>query len=209
MANGQRNGEASGHPVASALLTIIKDHNLPSSAFDAYCEARIFEFYSDVMPDQSALEAHLGATQSAIIQLAAMILNGDAAKQSTDAAGHAGVALGLAHIIATLPSLRRRRQGFVPESLLQAVATSSEAFFNGDAASLSVAQALIALCHDHLAKYQALKPAIPASLKSAFLPLAPLPRLLKAASNSPDIVNQPVLLSQFARMYDILRGAVG
>lgn len=210
VANGQRDGEASGHPVASALLKTIKDHDLPCSAFDAYCEARIFEFYQDVMPDQTALEAYLGATQSSIIQLAAMIVDRDAAKRATDAAGHAGVAFGLAQIIARLPTLRRRRQGFVPESLLQSLGTTSEAFFSGGdkAAGDRVCEALIALCEDHLAKYKALKPVIPASLKSAFLPLAPVPRLLKAASRNSDIMNQPVAVSQFTRMVDIVRGAI-
>ncbi len=211
VANGQRDGEASGHPVASALLKTIKDYDLPHTAFDAYCEARIFEFYQDVMPDQTALEASLGATHSSIIQLAAMILDGDAAKLATDAAGHAGVALGLAQIIARFSTLHRRRQGFVPESLLQALGTSSEAFFNGDdtAKGNRVFEALIALSQDHLAKYVALKSTIPASLKPAFLPLAPVSRLLKAASRNSDSLNQPVAVSQFTRMVDILRGAMG
>jgi 15-cis-phytoene synthase len=120
VANGERDGEARGHPVASALLQTVAAHYLPRSAFDAFCEARISDFYHDVMPDQRALEAYLGATQSAVIQLAAMVLDRDLAKEASEAAGHAGVALGLVKMLRQLPLIRRRGQGFVPQTILAA-----------------------------------------------------------------------------------------
>ena len=205
--NGERDGEAAGHPVASALLKVIKDYNLPRSAFDAYCEARIFEFYADVMPDQTALEAYLGATQSSMIQLSAMILDRDDAKLVSDAAGHAGVAVGIAQITARLAIITRRSQGFVPQDMLAALGTSSEALFKGEATA-QVPQALAALSREHLAKFEVLRPAIPASLKPAFLHIALVPRVLKSALKSPDIFSQPAKVSQLARMFDILRAAM-
>jgi 15-cis-phytoene synthase len=132
VANGTRDAEAQGHPVATTLLQTIKDHNLPRSAFDTYCDARIFDFYHDAMPDQTALEAYLGATHSAFIQLACLIVDKDAARQAADASGHAGVALGTAAIIQQLPRTRSRSQCYVPADILNACGLDSDAFIKGD-----------------------------------------------------------------------------
>ena len=208
--NGERDGEARGHPVASALRETIAAHELPRSAFDAYCEARIFDFYHDVMPDQTALEAYLGATQSAIIQLAAMVLDKDAAKKASDAAGHAGVALGLVKILSQLSLIRRRGQGFVPQTILAAAGISNEEFLSGGdaAAGKRVCGALAALAQSHLTKLRALEPSLPKPLRPAFLPAASLTRRLKALEKADDPLNSAPEVSPLAVTWDIVRAAL-
>ena len=210
VANGLRDGEAVGHPVASTLLQTIAAHDLPRGALDAYCEARIFEFYHDVMPDQTALEAHLGSTQSMMIQLAAMVLDRDAARKVSDAAGHAGVALGLVDILRRLPVIRQRGQGFVPQSILAAVGVSNEIFM-GDvdaAAAVRVTGALSALAGDHWAKYQALASTVPKSVRPAFLPVACVPRVLRSVARQSDPARQMAPISPVLRMWDVMRLAI-
>ena len=211
VANGERDGEAKGHPVAASLLAAIADHGLPRAAFDSYCEARIFDFYHDLMPDQTALEAYLGATQSAIIQLAAMILYKDAAKNVTDAAGHAGVALGLAKILRQLPMIRRRGQGFVPQTILEAAGLSGKASLAdaNSAAGQRVAGALAALAESHLAKFRAAASSLPRQLRPAFLPIASLPRRLKALEGQGDPLNTAPDESPLGVTWDIARAALG
>lgn len=210
VANGLRDGEAMGHPVASSVLQTIAEHELPRTAFDAYCEARIFEFYHDVMPDQTSLEAHLGATQSAMIQLVAMVLDKDAARQVSDAAGHAGVAVGLAEILRRLPLIRQRGQGFVPETVLAVVGVSNEMFLSevDVVAGKRVVDALVALAQDHLAKYQALAATLPKSVKPAFLPVATVARLLKSVVRQTDPARQMGIVPPVMRMWDVARVAI-
>ena len=69
------NGEAGGHPLAEALLAAIGRHNLPTKPFDDYLEARIFDLYDDPMPGRAELEGYCGETASALIQLAALVLD--------------------------------------------------------------------------------------------------------------------------------------
>jgi 15-cis-phytoene synthase len=209
-ANGGRDGEARGHPVASALLETIAAYDLPRSAFDAYCEARIFDFYHDVMPDETALEAHLGATQSAIIQLAAMILDREAAKRANDAAGHAGVALGLVKILRQLPLIRRRGQGFVPQTILAAAGMSDEAFLGGGdvLGGKRLCGALSALAQSHLAKFKGLEPSLSMPLRSAFLPVSCVERRIRALEKQADPLNLPADVPPLAIAWDVAAAAL-
>ncbi len=207
--NGSRDGEAKGHPVASALLKTISDHALPRQALDAYCEAHIFDFYHDVMPDRTALEAHLGATQSAIIQLAAMILDPDAARGASEAAGHAGVAKGIALILRDLPRIRRRGQGFVPLAILNAAGLSQELFLSEPSkeAGKRLVQALGALAGEHVQKFKAASASLPKSIRPAFAPMATIARWVRAVETLSDPLRSSGAPSQFARLWSVARAS--
>jgi 15-cis-phytoene synthase len=205
--NGGRDGEAAGHPVASEVTKTIADHSLPREAFDACCEAHIFDFYHDVMPDRIALEAHLGATQSAIIQLAAMILDPDAARGASEAAGHSGVAKGLALILRDLPRIRRRGQGYVPLSILSAAGLSQEAFL-GEApveAGKRLVQALAALAAEHEQKFRSASVTLPKSIRPAFAPAAEINRRVRTVEKLADPLRNSAQPSQMARLWDVAR----
>lgn len=206
--NGERDGEARGHPVAAALLHSIEAHGLPRSAFDAYCEARIFDFYQDEMPDQTALEAYLGSTKSAILQLAAMVLDGDSARSASDAAGHAGVAQGVVLILQQ--QLHRRGQLFIPANILAAAGLSPESFKRGEdlqGLKRSVA-AMSALAQHHLDDFRAHSDSIDACLAPAFLPIAVVPRILRLMEDKADFSKPPRTPSPFMQIWDIFRAAV-
>jgi phytoene synthase len=163
-----------GHPLAEAVIAAIRRHGLPRKAFDDYLEARIFDLYDDPMPDRAALEGYCGETASALIQLAAVVLDPPAAPAVVDAAGHAGCAQAIAGLIRLIPLHRARGQCFVPKDVLAAAGTTPEAFLSGhDAASARRAvDAMAALAAEHLARFEARAAAIPQTLRPAFLPLA-------------------------------------
>jgi phytoene synthase len=168
-------GEAgAGNPLAEALLATIAAHHLPRQAFANYLEARIFDLYDDAMPSRADLEGYCGETASALIQLAALVLDPSNAPRHADLSGHAGCAQAIAGLLLLLPLHRARGQCFVPADILAAAGASPEAFLAGDGGTAAgrVVAAMIALAREHLTAFESGAPSLPASLRPAFLPLA-------------------------------------
>lgn len=202
--NGREHGAASGNPVAAALLNTIKSHSLPRTAFDNYCEARIFDLYDDPMPSRNDLEGYCGETASAIIQLASLILDGNAAPTHADTAGHAGVAQAVAGLLRLLPLQRRRGQVYIPADILAAVGTNAPTLLDGTdpTATKRAIDAMIALAEDHLAKFEATASTLPVTLRPAYLP-ARLTRtyLKKLKAVGADAANQTATISPLRRQW--------
>lgn len=164
-----------GHPLAEALLAAIDRHGLPKKPFDDYLEARIFDLYDDPMPSRADLEGYCGETASALIQLAALILDPKAAPAAAEAAGHGGCAQAMTGLLRLLPLHRARGQCYVPEDILSAAGTMADTFVAGrdPAAAGRAVAAMAALAAEHLAKFEAYAPTIARTVWPAFLPLAP------------------------------------
>ncbi|MFD1197410.1 phytoene/squalene synthase family protein [Brucella gallinifaecis] len=192
--NGEARGSAQAHPVAAALMDAISKYDLPHLAFDNYCEARIFDLYDDPMPSRNDLEGYCGETASALIQLAALILDRDAAQAHTETIGHAGVAQAVTGLLRLMPIHRGRGQIYVPADMLQAVGVTRETLLGNDdkSAHERVVSVMIALAREHLAIFDKSKKALPKSLGPAFLPMTLVPAYLKAierlGSNAADQV---------------------
>jgi 15-cis-phytoene synthase len=205
-----RDGEAAAHPVASALLSAIDEHGLPVQTLTAMAEARIADLYQDPMPDVAALEAYLGETESQVFQLAAMILDRDAASGCSDASGHAGMALGVASLILRLPWMMRRSLCLLPGDMLAAVGTDARMVLDGDLAARD--RALAAFCAlglDHLAKAQTAIRSLPASLRPAFVPLAMAARVFARSQRAgAGAFVQPIAPSRLAACWDMMCGAI-
>ena len=174
LAAGDPLAAASGHPVAEALVRTIVACELPGQAFDNYLEARVFDLYDDPMPSRTDLEGYCGETASVLIQLAAMVLDREAAPAFAELAGRAGCAQAMTGLLLLLPLHRARGQCFVPGEILAAVGSSRKEFLDADggAGAGHAVAAMIALAREHLAAFEAGAPALPASLRPAFLPLA-------------------------------------
>jgi 15-cis-phytoene synthase len=168
--------DSQGHPLAEELLLVVRRYELPRKAFDDYLEARIFDLYDDPMPGRAELEGYCGETASALIQLASLILDHDAATATADAAGHAGCAQAITGLIRLIPLHRQRGQCFVPKDVLTAAGTTPEAFIGGSdlPAARRAVKAMIALAREHLSKFEGHAGSIPQALRPAFLPLAPI-----------------------------------
>lgn len=107
------------HPVLIGLEPIIELGDLPKHAFVNLIEARRFDLYDDPMPTLNDLEGYLGETSSVLMQLATRVLVGEDSFALSDVTGAAGVAYGLARLMATLPAQCARGQCFVPLDLLE------------------------------------------------------------------------------------------
>lgn len=162
-----------GHPVADALRATISAHRLPKPAFDNMLEARIFDLYDDPMPSRTDLEGYCGETAAALIQLVAMVLDPVEAPRFAELAGRAGCAQAITGLLLLLPLHRRRGQCYVPADILAAAGSSPEDFVNGDVGpgAERAVQAMMALAREHLGAFEKGAPALPVSLRPAFLPL--------------------------------------
>lgn len=202
---------AGGYPLAEALLAVIERHSLPLDAFDRYLDARIFDLYDDPMPTRSDLEGYCGETASALIQLAAMMLEPEAAPAFAAAAGHAGCAQAIAGLVRLLPLHRARGQCYVPADILAAAGASRDdivAAGDGEAASRAVG-AFVELGREHAARFEAEAKGMPASLRPAFLPASlARPYLERAAAAGPTVLREVADLSVLRRHWTLLRRAV-
>ncbi|MGO4833288.1 phytoene/squalene synthase family protein [Rhizobiaceae sp. 2RAB30] len=203
-------GAGEGHPVAAALVETIRSDNLPLSAFDNYLEARVFDLYDDPMPSRGDLEGYCGETASAIIQLAALILDPATAPAHAEVAGHAGCALAITGLLRLLPIHRARGQCYVPRDILAAAGMSPEDFLVAapDGPARQAVEAMIALVNDHLAAFTKKAPDLPPPLRPAFLPLALVPAYLSKLSRDPGAALRASSgISELRRHWILLRAA--
>ena len=165
---------AGGHPTAVALLEVIRTHHLPVETFRNMLDARLFDLYNDPMPSRTDLEGYCGETASALIQLAGLVLDAEAATATAALAGHAGCAQAMTGLLLLLPIHRRRGQCYFPLDLLSAAGTTREAFLSGEdrEGSGRAVAAMTALARAHLSAFRQGAAALQASLRPAYLPLA-------------------------------------
>jgi 15-cis-phytoene synthase len=97
------------HPVAQALAKSIAFADLPKQPISNLVIAHEFDFYDDAMPNLNDLEGYLGETSSSLIQMASLVLG----ENFPQAAGFAGVALGLSAVLKT------GRKSFLPVDMVQ------------------------------------------------------------------------------------------
>ena len=185
---GHVHGSAEGNPVAAELLRAIRDFDLPVEPLSLLVDEHQFDLYNDPMPTTAALEGYLAATSSALFALAARIMAtpSDAAEHL---ARHAGLAQGIAQVIANLPRDAAHRQLFLPQQVLARHNCSMEDVFAGkDTPALrAVLDQLTGEAQQHLATALSLLAELPAAVRPAFLPLglvrADLKRLSQPARN--------------------------
>jgi phytoene synthase len=112
-------GGVPGHPVMEALAPAIEHGRLSFASFCNMIEARRFDLYDDPMPTLNALEGYLGETAAALIQMSALIIDRKRAEGCAEAAGLAGVAMGIPGLMRLLPMHRSRGQCFIPSEVLE------------------------------------------------------------------------------------------
>lgn len=203
--SGVRSGEAG--PVASALMATIVRYRLPLKVFEAMIDAHSFDLYDDPMGSLAELEAYAEKTSSALIVLAAQILNEGREPEVHDAARHAGIAYAMAGQLAAFPIHIARRQLYVPLDVLQRHGARPEDVFAGVATPpLKAALAeLREVARAHLS--QVLIESIPADLMPAFLSAALVAPALKRLERSADTPFTPRPLPQWRRQWLLWRAA--
>jgi phytoene synthase len=182
---GEARDGVEGHPVAAELLRTVQRFALPVDRLTRLIDEHQFDLYNDPMPTGAALDGYLGDTQAALIITAARI----AAPPSPELdhlARHAGLAQGIAQVIASLPRDAARRQLFVPLDLLERHGSGLEEVFAGELtpAIRKALDELIAQAKEHLQTALRLLADAPPAIRPTLLPLALLPRDLARLSRT-------------------------
>lgn len=186
--SGLVHGSAEGNPVAAELLRAIRDFDLPVEPLSLLVDEHLFDLYNDPMPTMTALEGYLAATCSALFALAARIM-GEASDASEHLARHAGLAQGIAQVIANLPRDSAHRQLFLPQQFLTSHGCRIEDVCAGKQTPNlnAVLDQLMGEGRQHLATASSLLAQVPPSARAAFLPLsqarADLDRLSRPGRN--------------------------
>jgi phytoene synthase len=173
MLAGTGQGGVEGNPVAAELLMTIRNFRLPVEPLRRLIEEHQFDLYNDPMPSMAALEGYINDTTTALFMLAADI----AARPSAEIehlARHAGLAQGLAQVIANVPLDASRRQLFVPLQVLQQHGSGIEEIFAGKQTPKvrATLDQLIGEAQRHLKTALGLLADVPPQVRPIFLPLA-------------------------------------
>lgn len=185
MLSGAGHGGIEGNPVAAELLLAIRDFRLPVEPLLRLIEEHQFDLYNDPMPSMAALEGYVTDTSAALFSLGArMVVRPSEAIDHL--ARHAGLAQGIAQVIAALPLDAARRQLFVPVPLLEKHGSGIEEVYAGKQTPTTRAaiDALIAEARGHLGTAFELLAGIPAEARPVFLPLAMVRRDLQRMSRA-------------------------
>ena len=147
--------------------------HLPVERLSRLIDEHQFDLYNDPMPTMAALEGYINDTSSALFSLAARIA-GWQSDEIEHLARHAGLAQGIAQVMAALPLDASRRQLFVPLQLLERHGSGMEEVFAGkQTPKLRAAlDQLIGEARDHLKTAIALLDSVPPQVRPVFLPLA-------------------------------------
>jgi phytoene synthase len=125
---GERDGEATAHPVAAALLATLKKHAIAASRLIAIVDAHAFDLYDEPMPTLDDLDNYAVLTQSAVFAIAADVLGVTGAAVST-LTRHAGIAYAVAGVLRGLARHAARRQLFIPLEVLERHTVKREDIF--------------------------------------------------------------------------------
>ena len=174
MLAGAGHGGVEGNPVAAELLLAIRSCRLPVERLSRLIDEHQFDLYNDPMPTMAALEGYINDTSSALFSIAAAAAAGQHFDEIEHLARHAGLAQGIAQVIAVLPFDASRRQLFVPLQLLESHGIGMEEVFLGtQTPNLRAAlDQLIGDAQGHLKTAMALLASLPPEAKRVFLPLA-------------------------------------
>ncbi len=159
--------------------------SLPVERLSRLIDEHQFDLYNDPMPTMAALEGYINDTSSALFSLAAAVL-GHSSGEVEHLARHAGLAQGMAQVMASLPLDASRRQLFVPQQVLANHGCGIEEVFAGKETP-NVRAALdqvLGEAREHLKTAFALLASVPPEARPAFLPLAQVRRDLRRMSRA-------------------------
>jgi 15-cis-phytoene synthase len=208
MLAGAEHGGIEGNPVAAELKVAIRDWQLPVERLSRLIDEHQFDLYNDPMPTMAALESYLNDTSSTLLALGAGIA-GDQSGETEHLARHAGLAQGIAQVMAALPLDAARRQLFVPLQLLQQHGSGIEEVFAArQTPGLRAAlDQLLGEMRGHLKTAFALLASVPPEVRPVFLPLALVRRDLKRMSRADNDPFMPHATSRLRTLWTLWRAS--
>jgi 15-cis-phytoene synthase len=208
MLAGAGHGGVEGNPVAAELLLAIRNFGLPVERLSRLIAEHQFDLYNDPMPSMAALEGYIDDTASALFSLGADIAGGQS-DEIEHLARHAGLAQGMAQVIAALPLDASRRQLFVPLQLLESHGSNVDEVFAGkQTPTLRAAlDQLIGEARGHLKTALALLENTPPQVRPVFLPLALTARDLLRMSRADNDPFVPYATSRLRTLWTLWRAS--
>ena len=208
MLAGEGHGGVEGNPVAAELKLAIRNCRLPVERLSRLIDEHQFDLYNDPMPTMAALEGYINDTSSALFSLGAGIA-GWQSPEIEHLARHAGLAQGMAQVVAALPLDASRRQLFVPLQLLESHGSGmAEVFAGKETPKLRAAlDHLIGEAKEHLATALALLDNAPREVRPVFLPLALLARDLQRMSRADSNPFLPRATPRFRTLWTLWRAS--
>jgi 15-cis-phytoene synthase len=208
MLAGAGHGGIEGNPVAAELQLAIQNWYLPVERLSRLIDEHQFDLYNDPMPTMAALESYLNDTSSALFSLSAGIA-GAQFDRIEHLARHAGLAQGMAQLMAALPRDASRRQLFVPLQVLQQHGSGMEEVFAGKqtAKLRAVLDQLVGEAQGHLKTAIALLATVPPPVRPVFLPLRLVARELEQMSRADSDPFVPHLASRFRTLWTLWRAS--
>ena len=202
---GQGRGEVTANPLAAALLDTISRFHLPTKAFVDLIDAREFDLYHDPMPDIAALESWCGGIFGATVRLACLILANGEDPGGAAAAGHAGMALGIASLLRDLARDSTGGRCYMPGDVLarHGLAVADVLERSPSPAVLAALAEMRGLARRHVAQARQGRGDAAAVIAPAFLSLAlvePVLRRMDRSGYDPfrTIINVPQWRLQWA-----------
>lgn len=208
MLTGAGHGGVEGNPVAAELKLAILNWRLPVERLSRLIEEHQFDLYNDPMPTMAALEGYINDTSSALLSLGAAIA-GWQSPEIEHLARHAGLAQGIAQVMAALPLDASRRQLFVPLQLLERHGSGMEEVFSGkQTPKLRAAlDQLIREARDHLNTAFTLLADAPPQVRPVFLPVALAARDLERMSRADTDPFTPRAASRLRTLWTLWRAS--
>jgi phytoene synthase len=205
---GEGHGGVEGNPVAAELKRAIRIWDLPVERLSRLIDEHQFDLYNDPMPTMAALEGYINDTSSALFSLGAGIA-GWQSEEIEHLARHAGLAQGLAQVMAALPLDASRRQLFVPLQVLESHGSSMEEVFAGkETPKLRAAlDQLVGEAQGHLRTAFALLEQSPPEVRPVFLPLARVSRDLMRMARADGDPFVPEVTSRFRTLWTLWRAS--
>jgi len=208
MLTGEAHGGVEGNPVAAELLLTVRQFALPVDRLTRLIDEHTFDLYNDPMPTSAALDGYLSDTQAALIAVAAQIA-APPSPEINHLARHAGLALGMAQVIASLPRDAARRQLFVPLDLLERHGSSLEEVFAGKPTP-AIRKALdefAAEAKQHLQTALQLLAEVPPAVRPILLPLALVHRDIARRSRAEADPFRPQARSHLSTLWTLWRAS--
>ena len=208
MLAGAGHGGVEGNPVAAELLLAIRNHRLSVGRLSRLIDEHQFDLYNDPMPTKAALEGYVDDTSSALFSLAAAIA-GQQSPEIEHLARHAGLAQGIAQVMAALPLDASRRQLFVPLQLLEQHGSSMEEVFAGKERPTvrAALEQLVGEAREHLKTAFALLAQAPPEVRPVFLPLALAARELERMARADNDPFVPRVTSRLGTLWTLWRAS--
>jgi 15-cis-phytoene synthase len=206
MLAGAGHGGVEGNPVAAELKLAIRSFGLPVERLSRLIDEHQFDLYNDPMPTMAALEGYINETACALFSLGAAIA-GRQSDETEHLARHAGLAQGIAQVIAALPLDAARRQLFVPLQVLQQHGSGMEEVFAGKQTPKirAALDQLKAEAQEHLKTAFALLGNVRPEVRPVFLPLALVRRDLQRMTRADHDPFVPHVTSRFRTLWTLWR----